>query len=293
MGANFWWIFDIITVVVLVFCVSRCAKKGFSKMIVTAIGCVISLVVAWFASRYSADMVYDNFLKKNNIEAVKTAIEDYKPEEAVKNIIESNDLSGVLTTNTIKSILSGKNSISILYEYANSEAGNMLGTPESFKSELINGFAKNFATQVGVSLPPYVVHEITSHVSDNEELFISTINMLMKTPDKVPEYIEENYIRAPAKKIVGASVFLIIFFVLMTIILIVSSRSPEFGLLNGYDKLDRISGGLMGFIEGIAVIMIIAEGVYIMVNISESENSFISLKTVENTLIFRHFYKFL
>lgn len=293
MGSNFWWIFDIITVVVLIVFILRCAKKGFSKMIVTAIGCVLSLVAAVTASHFSADMIYDDFFKKKNIEAVKTAIEDYKLEEDIKKIIEDNDLSGVLNTETIKSILEGKNSISILYEYANSEAVNILDSPENFKSNLLNEFAASFAARVGVSLPPYVVKEITDHMSDNEELFYSTINLLMKNPDKVPEYIEENYIRTAAKKIVGASVFIIVFFVIMTIILIISSRSPEFGLLNGYDRLDKFAGGLMGAIEGIAVIMIISVVVYLMINISENDNSFISLKTVENTLIFRHFYKFL
>lgn len=293
MGASFWWIFDVVTVIVLILCVFRCSRKGFSKMIVTAVGCIISLAAAWSISRGTAGFIYDNFFKKGNIEAVEIALEDYKPEETIKNIIESNELSGVLSTDTIKSILTGSNNLNMLYEYANSEASNILDTPENFKKNLINDFANAFAAQAGTGLPPYVAEEIINSISGHEKIFNATIEMLMTCPENMPKFVEEYYIRPSARMIVHSSVFLIVFFVLMTIILLVASKSPGFGLLNGYDRLDRFAGGLMGVIEGITIIMIIAVGIKIMINISENENSFISIKTVENTKIFRHFYKFL
>ncbi len=293
MGENFWWILDIITVIVLVLCIIRCAHKGFSKIIITAVGCVISLVAAWIISGSSSEFIYNNFFKKSNIETLKASIKDYHPEEAIKNIIEENDLSGVLSTEKIESVLKSDNSISMLYEYANSESANILDTPENFKNNLINEFAKAFAAQAGVNLPPYVAQEIIDHIGNNEKLFKSTIKTLMTQPDKVPEYIEENYIRAPAKRIISSAVFLIVFFVLITIILLVTSRSQGFGLLNGYDRLDKFAGGLMGLIEGITIIMIIGVGMKILINISENENSFFSMNTIENTKVFRLFYKFL
>lgn len=181
----------------------------------------------------------------------------------------------------------------MLYEYANSEATNILDSPGNFKSELIKEFSNAFALQVGANLPPYVAQEITDHIENNEKLFAATVKTLITEPEKMPEYIEKNYIRTPAKRIISSAVFLIVFFVLMTIILLITSRSQGFGLLNGYDRLDKFAGGLLGFVEGITIIMILAVGVKILVNISESENSFISIKTIENTIIFRHFYKFL
>lgn len=293
MGENFWWIFDIIAVIILVLSIIRCSHKGFSKIIVTAVGCIISLAAAWIVSRSTAGIIYDNFFKKSNIETVETAIKDYHPEETIKNIIEKNDLSGVLSTEKIKSVLTSDNSLNMLYDYANSEATNILDSPGNFKDELISEFASAFASQVGVKLPPYVAQEITDRIENNEELFISTVKTLITEPGKMPEHIEKNYIRTPAKKIISSSVFLIVFFVLITIILLVTSRAQGFGLLNGYDRLDKFAGGLLGFVEGITIIMIIAVGAKILINISKSENSFISINTIENTIIFRHFYKFL
>ena len=52
-------------------------------------------------------------------------------------------------------------------------------------------------------------------------------------------------------------------------------------------------GGVLGLAEAVAAIIIMAVAVKIMINISESENSFISTKAVEQTKIFRHFYNFI
>ena len=43
------------------------------------------------------------------------------------------------------------------------------------------------------------------------------IDMLMNHPQEVPEFIEENYIREPAKRIINAAVFLIVFFILIDV----------------------------------------------------------------------------
>ncbi|MBE6844170.1 MAG: hypothetical protein E7508_00455 [Ruminococcus sp.] len=293
MGGNFWWLLDALVIIITVLCVVNCSRKGFSKIIVTAIGCAASVAIAWIVSGYTSEMIYEKMFKKGNIEAVEAAVEEFNPEDAVKTIIESNELSGVLSNERIRTILENENSLNMLYEYANSEASNILDSRENFNKEIINGFAQAFAAQVGVNLPPYVAEEIVNHIENNEELFLSTVDMIINSPEKLPEFIEENYIREPAEKIVSAAVFLIVFFVLMTIIIIVANKSGDFGLLNGYDRLDKFAGGVMGIVVAFAVIMIIAFIVKIIINISENDNSFISMNTIENTKIFRHFYKYL
>ena len=117
--------------------------------------------------------------------------------------------------------------------------------------------------------------------------------MIVDNPDQLPEFIEENYIRQPAKRIIKAAVFLIVYFILMIIIRIVINRTFEFGLLNGYDRLDRFMGGILGLAEALAAVIVIAVAVKVMINISESDNSLISIKAIEKTKIFRHFYNFI
>ena len=293
MGEKFWWIYDIISVVVIIFFVFSGARKGFSKILITALGCVASIAAALFIGSKTTDFIYDKFFIKNNVKSVEEALEDYQPEDVIKTIIESNELSGVLSNEKIEAILKSGNSIDKLYDYANSEAGNIVSSPDIFDADIINGFAEAFANQIGINLPPYVVNEITKNVSNNEKLFNSMIDMLMNHPQEVPEFIEENYIREPAKRIINAAVFLIVFFILMTIITIVINRTVNFGLLNGFDRLDKFAGGILGIIEAAAASIIIAVAVKMMINISESDNSFISMNAVEKTKIFRYFYQLL
>lgn len=292
MGANFWWIFDLAVIVIILFFIIHCARKGFSKIVVTALGCALSFAAAMAVSQATSDVIYDKMFKKGNISVVKTAAEEYHPEDVIKTIIEKNDLSGVLSNENIKKILESKNSMDLLYDYANSKASNILDSKENFEKTIVNEFAAAFSSQIGENLPPYVAHEVFNHLEDNEELFLETVEMLMKNSDELPAFIEENYIRGPAKTIIRCAVFLIVFFVLMTVIIIVLSKTGKFGLLNGYDRLDKVVGGVMGCIEAVAAIMIIAFVVKIIINMSENNSSFVSIQTIERTKIFKWFYDF-
>ena len=293
MGSNFWWVFDAVSVAALVFCIHRCRKKGFSRIIVTAIGCVVSLIIAWVVSENTSGLIYDSFVKEKNITAVETAVKEFKTEDAIKAAVEKNELSGILNNDKVKEILEDKRSLDLLYEYANTQASDGLESRDDFKDGVVSEFAQSFADAVGVSLPPYVANEITEHISENRDLFYETLDMLLNSPDKVPQFIEENYIRGMAEKIISSAVFLIVFFVLMTIIILVAGKSIDFGLLNGYDRLDKAAGAFLGLVAGIAIIMIISMAVKIMVNMEDNENSFISMNTIEKTVLFKHFYSFL
>lgn len=293
MGEKFWWVYDIVAIAVVVFFIWNGARKGFSRIIIFALGCVAAVGLGMLAGDKATDFVYDKFFMQSNIDKVDETLKEYQPEDIIKTIIEENDAVGVLSNEKIESILKSGNSLDKLYEYTNSESENVVSTQEIFDAEVINGFAEAFAEQIGISLPPYVISEITGSIENNEELFNSTIDMLVNSPEKMPQFIEENYIREPAKRIISAVIFLFVYCVLMVAVVIIVNKTTGFGLLNGYDRLDKFAGGLFGIVEAAAVMLLIATAVKLMINITESENSFLGLHTIEQTKIFKYFYEFI
>lgn len=290
MGTNFWWIYDILAAAIVVLSIYSCAKKGFSKIIVIVIGCVVSIFLASFVSQKSSQFIYDKFIKKTSIEAVEEAIEEYDPAVSVREVIEDQGYGAVLEDSKVKKILESDDSMERLYEYANQAAGDVVDTHENFKKTLTAGFTELFSKQLGVKLPPYVTHELTEKLSGNEKLFIETTEMLLKSPDDVPEYIEENYIRKPALRLIKAFVFIISYFIFMTLIRALIYKTFRFGLLNGYDRLDKFAGGLLGVVQAGAMLIVMAVIVKIMIHVAESEGSFISYETVEKTKLFRYVF---
>ncbi len=290
MAVNFWWIYDIILILVVILSVYSCSKKGFSKIIILTIGCVISIFLASFTSQKSSEFIYEKFIKKSSMESVSTSIEDYKPEVSVKEVIEDQNYGAVLEENRVKNILSSDDSMEMLYEYANQAAGTIVDTHENFRIIITDGFADKFAAHLGVELPPYVTYEIVDKVSQNEELFLEITDMILGNPDEVPQYIEKNYIRNPAIRLVKAFVFIISYFIFITLVRIVINRTFHFGLLNGYDKLDRTVGGVLGIIQAVANLVIISVFIKIIISIIGSDNSIISYETVENTKLFKHIF---
>lgn len=290
MGTNFWWIYDIILIAVVIFSVYSCAKKGFSKIIIMIMGCIAAVFLASFTSQKSSEFIYEKFIKKSSMEAVKASIEEYKPEISVKEVIENQGYGAVLEENRIRNILSSNDSMELLYEYANQASGNIVDTHENFKVIITNGFAEKFAEHLGVELPPYVTYELVSKISDNEELFIKTTEMILKNPEEVPQYIEKNYIRNPAIKLIKAFVFIISYFIYITLVRIVINRTFRFGLLNGYDRLDKFAGGVLGLVQAVANLVVIAVFIKIIISIIGSDESVISSETVERTKLFKYVF---
>ena len=290
MGTNFWWIYDIVSAAVVILSICACAKRGCSKILIMIIGCVVSIWLAAVISSRCSDFIYDKFIKKTSTEAVGDAIERYDPAQSVREAIEDQGYGAVLEDSRVRKILESEDSIEMLYEYTNQAAGTVVDTPENFADTLTAGFTELFAKQLGGKLPPYVTHELIKRISGNNELFVKTTEMILKNPDSVPSYIEENYIRKPALKLVKAFVFLISYLILMTVIRVVINRTFRFGLLNGYDRLDRFAGGLLGVVYAAAVLVVIAVAVKIMINVAESDGSFLSYETVEKTKFFKYIF---
>ena len=67
MGEKFWWIYDIITVAVIIFFISSGARKGFSKIIITALGCAASIAAALYISGNTTDFIYDKLTDKGKL----------------------------------------------------------------------------------------------------------------------------------------------------------------------------------------------------------------------------------
>ncbi len=288
MNSNFWWIYDIIFIAAAVLSIYSCAKKGFSKIVILVVGCVVSIFLASFVSSRCSEFIYEKFVRQSSIDAVKETMEEYVPALSVKDAIESQDYGVVLDEGKVDKILRSEDPVEMLYEYTNQAAGAVVGTPEEFTNALTTGFSERFARQLGVGLPPYVLRELTEKLPGNYDLFVETTTKILKSPGNVPEYIEKNYIREPAMKLVSAFVFVISYFIFMLIIRVVVYRTVSLGLLNGYDRLDRIVGGVFGIVQAAVLLVIIAVIVRILIHVAESKDSFISYEAVEKTKLFKY-----
>lgn len=293
MGEFYWWIYDAAFILIFFLCIYSSAKKGFSGILILVTGCVVSVFISSLISQKSSPYIYNTFIKRSSLKSVQEALVDYSPALGVKEAVEQENFGAVLDETRVKNLLESDDSIEMLYEYTNQSTGYVVVTHENYINILTSNFAELFAKQIGVKLPPYVVRELTQRMSGNSELFVETTKLLLKSPKNVPEYIEKNYIREPALKLVRAFVFVISYFTLMMIIRVVVYKVIRFGLLNGYDRLDHFAGGVFGVVQAAAVVIIGAVLVKIMIQVAESKGSFISYETIEQTKLFRYVFDYI
>ena len=170
----------------------------------------------------------------------------------------------------IKDIIKSGAGLNGLYKYANNSAGDKVDVFEKFSDFMTGEFSKKFGEQIGIKLPPYVTGAIN---------------------DKMPEFVEKNFIRGPGEKLSQVFSFLILFAVFMAVIGFVAVKTSAFGLLNGYDRLDKFFGGVLGIARAAVAMFAMAVIVKIMIDVAESSGSFFSYETVDKTYIFKHFFE--
>jgi hypothetical protein len=218
-------------------------------------------------------------------------MDEYDPSGTIKDIIEDQGYGALVEESRVKSILKSGDGISGLYNYANNTAGDTVDSYDNFTDMITEGFAEKFGEQIGIKLPPYVVTSINDKISSDPELFEQTVETVVNNPDKIPEFVEENFIRTPGEKLSQVFLFLILFFVFTAVISFVAVKTSSFGLLNGYDRLDKFFGGILGVAKAAVVMYAVAIIVKIMIDVAESDGSFLSASTVDKTIIFRHIFK--
>lgn len=291
MGEKFWWIYDILSAAVIIFFIYRSAKKGFSKILIKVAGCVVSIILALVISKQTAGFVYDKFIKETSMNAVEEAMDEYDPSPAIKKIIEDQGYGAVADEGRIKDIIKSGAGLNGLYKYANNSAGDKVDVFEKFSDFMTGEFSKKFGEQIGIKLPPYVTGAINDKISGNQELFEETLELIVLSPDKMPEFVEKNFIRGPGEKLSQVFSFLILFAVFMAVIGFVAVKTSAFGLLNGYDRLDKFFGGVLGIARAAVAMFAMAVIVKIMIDVAESSGSFFSYETVDKTYIFKHFFE--
>ncbi len=292
MGEQFWWIYDIACAVILVLCIYFCSKKGFSKIVILCIGCVVSLVVSSFASKSLAPFVYDKFIKKTITETVEKSLDGYDTSEALRTYIEQQDYGVILEDGKLSSIIkkSKGDCTDEIYDYVREMSADDIGSKKEFENVLSAGLADVLSSQFGKELPPYVTNEVSDRITGSSDTFKEVISQVVLHPLTAPEYIEESFAREPATRLVRFFMFLVCYFLMMTIIRIVVNKGEGFGLLNGYDTLDKIVGGVFGIFEYAAVMLVIAVIIKIMIYLADSDGSFLSRDTISKTIIFKYIY---
>lgn len=297
MNTQFWWFFDAAAVVILLVTVFLSGKRGFSKSIVTCIGCIVAVALSFPLCRQTGEMFYDSSIRESNVKAIDKALEKNSVPDKMKIYIEGLGYSIRIDEGIFNDILTNdeKDVYDALYTYVNNINGRNVDEKSVFEDKITEGFALTIGSIVGQELTAYEAEYAENFIKTAEGRALLKENMsVICNPNTTvsAEFIEKNFVCTGSKEFVRIMSFVILVFVIMIIVKIVEK------LIRGEEMPDRISnelashivGGVLGVFEGLMLVFVAAAAVRVNIILGSDNMMMFNSETIDKTLVFKYVY---
>lgn len=291
---NLWIIYDIIALAVIAGTIFASFKKGFSQVIVSAGGYLISCFVATFVSTVFAGQIYDLFVKSSVLDNMNDAISKFSIAGEVQEYISDITLGLDVSEKDIEKVIKSadENNLDVkMYNMINAYSSGAVSSADEVTEGFLSGLGESMKELFDGYVPESFIRGTENFTAENKEDAFRLIKSFMyDNVSETSEYIEENYIRQYAVELVKIFVFIIILFILMFIIKMLENSFSVADSFSGM-KFNSVLGGAVGIVESCAFVYIISILLKFLMLLTD-DVSFLSEETIEQTKLFRLFYDF-
>lgn len=296
MGTQFWWFFDAASAAVILIAVFLSGKKGFAKSIAVTIGWVVAMAAAFAVSGGAAGFFYGNAVKPSNVSAVENALRHSSITQKTKSYIEGLGYNVTVDEEKLSEIFSKSTETDVyaeLYKYVNNINGRVVDDEAAFNDKINNGFAEIMESLLADELTSYEAEAAAEKIRTyGQSGFKSDLNVICGSDTRAAaELIEEQYTSGATSDIIRIFCFIIIVFVFMIIVSVIARKLSDGGAFSpAGDISDHVLGGILGAVEGIAVIFTAAAAVRALVILGSNEMMLFNSETIDKTIFFKHIY---
>ena len=105
MEAEYWWVFDLMTVAIIMGCMIVSAKRGFLKTLILIAGYVLACVGGYFVANEYSESVYDKYVSKHCQEYVEGNINDFDVKDQIREVLSQENIPIIITDEQIDEII--------------------------------------------------------------------------------------------------------------------------------------------------------------------------------------------
>lgn len=292
MGVQFWWFYDVIAVAAILICIFITVRKGFYRAVISALGCVIALVIALSLSSSIGGSIYKNSIRESNVKKMDQSLSSGDFNEELAKYLESLGYSIRVDREMLSSIcIKGENVDQEIYKYVNNINSRKVDEEAIFYNKLHEGYAKIISSFVSKHLNEYSAEYAAEQIRKNPEKLYDFMKLLEEKESRrqPAEFIVDNYLAAPYTTIVKliTLIIMLVIFLVLTVVIISS--------VGKNDKMEpslvtRVLSGLIGIFKGAVVVFLIAAMVRLYVVFGSNKMLFFNHEAIDKTFIFKYVY---
>ena len=255
------YFFDGAVIMILIVTALTGYCKGFVRYVITMLGTVAAVLVAFLIANMSAENVYNKYFKTQLITSLENAAEQTDLSKLVSNELKNEGVDIDLSDEEIKNVLSG--------------AGTLAENTE--KLLVSKGTDLDTAKQKGEELSEY----------------IHSVKALSEGGRTGAEYLEKNIFRPIALTFIRLCVFMTVYVLMEIVIRLILRLSGVFTRMAGLTAANRFAGMALGLCKGGLYLVLIAFMVCTVINATENKLPKFNSAVFENTYLFSYFFDIL
>ena len=258
------YFFDGAVIMILIVTALTGYCKGFVRYVITMLGTVAAVLVAFLIANMSAENVYNKYFKTQLITSLENAAEQTDLSKLVSNELKNEGVDIDLSDEEIKNVLSGAGTLAENTEKLLVSKGTDLDTAQQ------KGEEKFTAEQID-----------------------EAVKALSEGGRTGAEYLEKNIFRPIALTFIRLCVFMTVYVLMEIVIRLILRLSGVFTRMAGLTAANRFAGMALGLCKGGLYLVLIAFMVCTVINATENKLPKFNSAVFENTYLFSYFFDIL
>lgn len=293
METQFWWLYDVVTVAVLLVSLYLCGKKGIFKSAVTVVSCIVGILLAVPMSSAVSESIYKTAVRDSSINKLDKSLIDAEISSYLGNALENMGYSVIVSTEKIDKILeSDKDVDEQLYRYLNNINGKVVDNEVNFRTNLNECYSEVMEKLISGDMSRYAVETASRKIRDGGTDFGNLMKMI-KTGEQrkeVAKIISDEYTADAYRNVIRLLVCLIIFAVVLVIGLL-TAKSLTGGQRESNESTgSHIAGGVCGIFSGAVIVFMIAVALRLYAVMGSNEILYFNNQAIDKTFVFRYAY---
>ena len=230
MSTDFWWFFDALVVIIVVYVIYSNAKRGATKVLILGIGYLIATLAAVGVSGPLAEVLYNGVAVESDMAAIERVNKKVDFARTFCNVIDNHKLGFYSDVQEVKKRITGTDEKEIrkfadkLWNYMNWRNDWYTVLPEpDFEQELRVALTEHYGELLGKELPEYVRVCFEEKMASNPEQMNDLVVAYAKGASYSTNYVEETFVTEPTLEMLSIFSYFMIFSVVIVIAAFISS----------------------------------------------------------------------
>ena len=267
--------------------------KGFIKYVISLLGTVAAVIIAFAAADFLTEPVYEKYVKSPLTSAVETAVDSIDVVSLARKGLDSTGVGEQISDAEIRKLIDKGGSLADNVEKLIIKKGGAAEAAKNAKEKFSSYMNNGLTDKINEITEDERFSVITKRINISGEQLGKSAKLLAEgNKNQACEYMTESIFAPAVKSTLRVMIFIAAFIAAAILVKIILYLSGIFNKFPGLNAANRFGGLTLGFVKGCLYIALLAFLMCIVVNSTSDSMDVINAKTADQTYLFKYFFDF-